>query len=286
MNNQSLLQQFSDYLLRRNYSKATQKSYLSTLKCFLNYQSNHGNHDITEEEIKSYITYRFKQGVVWSTVNCDYSSLKLFYCHVLNKEWKDFLLQRPRGEKPLSVIISRQSVVKLIESASNYKYQVFFSLVYATGLRLNEAIQLRIEDVDGERKKIHVRRGKGAKDRYVDIAQPILVLLREYYIAYRPFLYLFNGYIPGHPISPRTIQHAMKKAVKKAGIRKKVTFHTLRHCYGTHHLESGTDLIYIKNQMGHSNLKTTSRYLHLCKDYPRQINHPIADMSIRYRTNL
>lgn len=283
MNKQSLLQQFSDYLLIRNYSKATHKSYLSRVRSFIEYNEDH---DITEESIKSYITYRFKQGVTWSTVNCDYSSLKLFYVSVLNKEWKDFILQRPRGEKPLATIISRASVIKLIEQASNFKYQVFFSLVYATGLRLNEAIQLRIKDVDGHRLTLHVRKGKGAKDRYVDFPQSMLDLLREYYVVYHPHLYLFNGSVAGKPLTTRTVQHAMKNAVRRAGILKNVTFHTLRHCYGTHHLESGTDLLYIKNQMGHSNLKTTSRYLHLCKDYPRQINHPIADMSIRYRTNL
>jgi len=281
------IQEFADFLLLRNYSKATQKSYLNSLRRFLIYRKQKGySQELTMDQIKIYLLYRLKQGVVWSTVNVDYSSLKLYYTAVLQEQWEELKLPRPRGEKPLATVISRVAVIKLIENSSNFRNQVFLSLVYATGLRLNEAIHVKIEDIDGQRLKLHVRRGKGAKDRYVDIPVALLKLLRSYYIAYRPFVYLFNGPIPGQRLSCRTIQRAINKAVKKARINKKVTFHTLRHCYGTHHLENGTDIVYIKNQMGHSNLKTTSRYLHLCKEYPRKINHPIADMRITYRTNL
>ena len=126
-------------------------------------------------------------------------------------------------------------------------------------------------------------KGKGSKDRYVEMPVELLNLLREYYRAYRPKEYLFTNQGKNARWPNRTAQHAIKTAKKSAAVLQRVTAHVFRHCYATHHLEGGTNLVYLKDQMGHSNLSTTAKYIRLCKEYPKRVNHPIVDMKIVYR---
>ena len=129
-------------------------------------------------------------------------------------------------------------------------------------------------------------KGKGSKDRYVEMPACLLTLLRQYYLSYRPEVYLFNGKTGGQPWAVRTAQWAIKNAKKRAGISQEATAHVFRHCYATHHLESGTNLVFLKEQMGHNDLKTTSKYIRLCKPYYRQVEHPIAGMDITYHRGI
>ena len=163
---------------------------------------------------------------------------------------------------------------------------VFMVLLYSTGLRLSESLGLKLTDIDGERLQIRVVKGKGAKDRYVEMPACLLGLLREYYRAYRPKHLLFNGKRVGQPWAQRSAQWAIKNARSAAGIERAVSPHVFRHCYATHHLENGTNLVYLKEQLGHKHLKTTAKYIRLCKAYQKRVQHPIAGMEITYRTDI
>jgi len=142
---------------------------------------------------------------------------------------------------------------------------------------------VKIEDIDGHRKLLRVNKGKGSKDRMVLLPDTLLRLLRAYYKAQRPEVYLFNSNVKGKPLSERAVQLAMFEAKKAAGVSKKGSIHTLRNCYATHHLEGGTDLLFLQAQMGHKNLRTTIRYIGLCVERQRYINHPVDQMSIQYQ---
>jgi integrase/recombinase XerD len=174
-------------------------------------------------------------------------------------------MPRPRKEQSLPGIISKQDVVRLINQAGKYKQQVFVCFVYATGLRLSEALNVKFEDIDRDRLQIHVRRGKGAKDRIIHIPECLLEVLTDYYKYYKPENYLFNGHKKGRKYSNSAAQWIMRQARKNIKFTKRASIHTLRHAYATHHLESGTDLVYLKSQLGHKHLKTTEKYIHLCK---------------------
>ena len=160
---------------------------------------------------------------------------------------------------------------------------MLLTFIYVTGVRLSEAIHMRIDDVDGNRKQIRISKGKGNKDRYVLIPDVLLELLRTYYLRERPEEYLFNGKTKGKPFSQRAVQWTLQEAKKNAGIKRPGGIHTLRNCYATHHLEGGTDLVFLQEQMGHKQLKTTIRYIGLCVERHRYVQHPINGMPIRYQ---
>ncbi len=278
------LSNFDDHLTLKNFSKATRSAYGCALRQFFKYREKHGmSGPFDQDQAKQYVLYRYNRGLKWQTINGDYSAMRKFYREVMNLEWSFKKLPRPRKERSLPMIISKEEVQKLIESTNVFKFQVFISFLYGTGMRLGETLQLKISHIDGHRKQIRIERGKGAKDRYIQIPDCLLVLLRQYYTYYRPLVFLFNGKIRGKPWSQRAAQWSIKKACESAGVQRPVSPHTFRHCYATHHLESGTDLVFLQQQLGHKHLKTTARYIHLCKTRYQQINHPIASMQIRYR---
>ena len=163
-----------------------------------------------------------------------------------------------------------------------YKYQIFITLLYSTGIRLSEARHIRFEDIDRSAQRILIRKGKGGKGRYVDITPVVLDLVTTYYIRERPSHYLFNGKYKGRTVASSSVQRAVRNAVRAAKILKKVNTHTFRHCFATHHLEQGTNIVYLQKQMGHKQLKTTAKYINLCQNYHRKIVHPIQTMQINY----
>ncbi len=237
----------------------------------------------SQEQAREYILYRYKQGLKWQTINGDYSALYKFCREVMGLPWDVKHIPRPRKERSLPPVLSQGEVKRIIESGGILKHQVFMVLLYSTGLRLSEALNLRLSDIDGERLQIRIVKGKGAKDRYVEIPSCLLILLREYYRAYRPTELLFNGKRVGSPWAQRSAQWAIQNARSAAGVERAVSPHVFRHCYATHHLENGTNLVYLKEQLGHKHLKTTARYIRLCKSYQKQVRHPIAGMAISYR---
>jgi len=275
----SQVEKYDDYLILKNFSVSTRKMYLRTLKRYLRFHnSRFSNDNLSEESAKQFILNRKKSGRSWATINCDYSALRKYFREVIHKEWRLKKIPRPRKEKTLPKIISKQDVVKLINQAGTYKQQVFLCFVYSTGMRLSEALNITFADIDRDRLQIRVHKGKGAKDRIVQIPACLMLILTDYYLHYKPETYLFNGQKKGAKYSTSAAQWIMRQARKNKSITKRASMHTLRHAYATHHLESGTDLVYVKKQLGHKHLKTTERYIHLCVDRHRTINHPISEL--------
>lgn len=272
------------HLTLKNYSKATIRAYSSALRQFLKWRVKEKIEGrFTQVQCREYILHRYKQDLKWQTINGDYSALMRFYREILKQDWDVDHLPRPRKERSLPPILSEQEVQKIIEKGVLFKHQVFMTLLYSTGLRLSEALNLRLSDIDGERLQIRVQRGKGAKDRYVSFPRCLLDLLRSYYKIYRPVDYLFNGKVSGEPWAQRSAQWSIQAAKQAVGLEKQVSAHVFRHCYATHHLEKGSNLVYLKEQLGHKHLKTTAKYIRLCKEYRHQVHHPIAGMAINYQ---
>ncbi len=247
-NNRKYLEDYARYLKLRNFANATCKTYVSGLRHFLEFRDqNDIRGPLSQDQAIQFLNFTHDQGKSWSLFNCIYSALRKYFREVLDIEWSVKKLPRPRKDRILPEIISEQEVVQLIEHATIYKHQVLITLLYATGLRLSEVLHLRIEHIHGDRKQIFVHKGKGHKDRYVHIPECLLQLLRNYFLRYRPEVYLFNGIEKGKSLSPSAAQWAIRSARHRAGLLKKTTTHTLRHCYATHHLEAGTNLIFIQH---------------------------------------
>ena len=157
------------------------------------------------------------------------------------------------------------------------------TFLYSTGVRLSEATHVKLTDIDSDRMQIHIHRGKGAKDRKVMLSEKLLHVLREYYKIMKPKEYLFNGQKAGSNYSAGAAQWTIRRARKLAGITTTCTIHSLRNCYATHHLELGTDLVFLQEQLGHKNLKTTAKYIRLCIERYRNICHPIDRIKIKYK---
>jgi len=278
------LQDYDDYLTLKNFSPSTREMYLRTLKRFLRFcNRKYPAQVISQDLAKQFIIYRKHQKKSWSTLNCDYSSLRKYFREVMHKEWTLRKIPRPRRTRILPQILSLQDVTKLINHASTYKHQVFICFVYVTGLRLSEATGVLLSDIDRDRLQIRVSQGKGGKDRYIRIPKVLIEILECYYRYYRPEKYLFNGWNIGDRYCASSGQWTMRQAKKKSKLSKQASIHTLRHAYATHHLEGGTDLVFLKNQLGHKYLKTTEKYIHLCAQRHTQINHPIDILEIKYR---
>lgn len=275
------LKQYNEYLTLKNYSNATIAIYLNTLQIFFDYCKQHPDATIDfQEYARKYILDLRDRGLSWSTVNIQYSSLKLFCIKIKRDQWDVDYLPRPRKSKQLPRILSQQEVVRLIEAPSNFKHRVLIAFMYATGLRISETLNLKLSDIDSDRLEIFIRQGKGYKDRLVRIPEKLLDPLRQYYKRYKPKQYLFEGVREAQKYSHVTVHKIIKKSRKLAKISKHVSPHTLRHCYATHHLENGTDLVYLKEQLGHSKLMTTARYIHLCHKRQQHINHPFEKLTI------
>ena len=280
---QEHLKSYEEYLRIQNFSPSTVKSYLLGLRQFLEFRLAH---DITEkidqEQARQFILHKYDKGAKWQTINNVYSALRKYFREVLYAEWTTKKIKRPRRERIVPVLINKDEVVRIIEHCTMYKYQVFITLLYSTGIRLSEARFIRFEDINRASQRILIRKGKGAKGRYVDVCSSVLNIVTAYYIRERPKNYLFNGRYNGKRLSSSSAQRAIRNAVKAARILKRVSTHTFRHCYATHHLEQGTNIVYIQKQMGHKHLKTTAKYINLCQNYHRKIVHPIQTMKINY----
>lgn len=184
-------------------------------------------------------------------------------------------IPRAKKEKKLPVVLSPSEVKRIFNATVNIKHKAILMTIYGAGLRVSEAANLKISDIDSSNMQIHIRQGKGKKDRYCMLSPMILNILREYYKYYHPKEWLFQGSTPNKPISSRTIERVFEISKKKSGITKNATVHTLRHSFATHLLESGVDVYHIQQLMGHSSVKTTSIYIHLQRKDVLNIKSPL-----------
>lgn len=259
----------------KNFSPKTITCYLT---CMVQFVRHYGRSPVEmgEEEIRNYLSYLMKEKQVsQSFINQAYSAIKFFYETTLERPWNGIRIPRMKNRKRLPVVLSLQEVRSLLASVDNLKHQALLTTIYSGGLRLGEATHLTVADIDSSRMMIRVQRGKGNKDRYTLLGERTLQLLRLYWKAYYPDSWLFPSKDPTQPLSGSSVQRMFKKALHKAGIKKKASVHTLRHSFATHLLESGTDLYYIQRLLGHSATSTTSVYLHITGKRLGKIKSPI-----------
>lgn len=284
MNRRSeLIRQFKSYLVLKNYADNSIKQYTSAIGYFYKFcDDQHYVTPTTHEQVREYLLYRHDTGCSWSLINTQYSGIKIYFINILNIEWDSNKIPRPRNQKKLPNLLSKQEIKKIIECATLFKHQALLTLLYATGIRISELCNLELKDIHGDRLQMHVRLGKGYKDRIVNIPKQVLEMLRSYYKRCKPEIYLFNGQHSGDPISKSAVAAAIRNARHRANIIKPVTAHTFRHCYATHHLEAGTNLVYLQKELGHNNLKTTAKYIRLAQNYRLKVVHPIDSLRIDY----
>jgi site-specific recombinase XerD len=231
------------------------------------------------DQVKTYLHYCITdRQEATSTLNQIISAVRILFEDVLHRVWEPLKLKRPRRDKKLPVVFSKQELAIIFKTIKNEKHKAILITAYSSGLRLNEVRLLKPVDIDSDRMQLCVRSGKGKKDRHTLLSIKTLEVLRSYYRRFRPNTYLFEGQTVGTPISERTIQHIFYNVVEKAGIKKAVSFHSLRHSFATHLLEQGTNIRMIQQLLGHSSLRTTSIYLHLSCFDPKQVNSPFDNL--------
>lgn len=190
-----------------------------------------------------------------------------------------YMINRPRDEEYLPEVLNNEEITAILNVTENLKHKAILMTIYSAGLRIGEAINLKIKDIDSQRMQIRVEQGKGKKDRYTLLGVKTLEILRKYVAEHKPEVWLFEG-AKGQKYSQRGIQNILRNAVKKLGIKKRITVHTLRHSFATHLLEAGTDLRYIQSLLGHANSKTTEIYTHITTKGFDQIKSPLDNLNI------
>jgi len=252
----------------RNYSPRTIKTYVAMLAAASKYY--HQSPDkITIEQLKNYLHYCTKErGLSVSTINQTINAFRILFQDVLSISWETIKIKRPRKNKHLPIILSKEEVSKMIEVTINLKHKAIIALLYSSGIRRDELLNLQPSDIDSNRMLIRIRNGKGNKTRETLLARNTLDILREYYRRYHPYKYLFESYKPGFPYSASSATKIVRRAANRAGVTKPVCIHSFRHAFATHLLEQGANLKVIQRLLGHTSMRTTSVYLHLAKtDY-------------------
>jgi integrase/recombinase XerD len=262
----------------KRYSPNTISTYVSCLEQFNRFIQKKGL-QINEATIYQYLMSLVEKGYSRSSQNQHINAIKFYLEKVLKQESKTYYIERPLKKRKLPVVLSEKEIQLILSNLGNLKHKALLSPIYSCGLRVGEALNLKINDLDSDRMLISVRNGKGEKDRMVPLASNVLKLLRTYYKQYQPSDYLFNGAEKG-PYSATSIRNVLKRAVYKSYIKKNVTPHTLRHSYATHLLEKGTDLRYIQVILGHSSVKTTEIYTHVSTKNLQAIKSPIEEMQL------
>jgi site-specific recombinase XerD len=249
----------------KGFSPRTKTCYLSHVR---DYTRHHGRapDKLGAEEIRGYLQYLIhEKQVSRSAVAQAYSALKFFYDTTLHRGWEIAGIPRIKREKKLPVVLTFGEVQQILSGIGNIKHRAVLTTIYSGGLRLSEALHLKIIDIDSEAMLIRVDQGKGNKDRYTILAQRTLEVLRDYWKACQPVDWLFPGSCKDRPMGPSTVQRVFRLARERAGIGKPASVHTLRHCFATHMLEAGADLYHIQQLLGHGSVRTTSIYLHVGK---------------------
>lgn len=270
---------FKNYLQSKRYSGNTLKVYADTLSIFMRYFSSKAMGTITNEDLITFNNdYILKNKFSASYQNQIVNAVKLYFSAIQHKKMDVELIHRPRREKVLPNVLSKEEVKAILNVHVNIKHRMMLSLMYSCGLRSGELLALKPMHIDSKRNIVLLKHAKGKKDRIVPLSPQILKMLREYYKLYKPKMYLFEGATHGEPYSEKSIQSVLKQAIVKVGITKPVTLHWLRHSYATHLLENGTDLRYIQELLGHSSSKTTEIYTHVSTKSIQQIKSPFDDL--------
>lgn len=268
---------YLERLQQERYSENTIKIYTHYIKDFIAEFSEIELQKITKEEINDYILRLINERKISSSQqNQRINAIKFYYEKVLYRRKEYYDIDRPRKERKLPSVLSKEEIATMIKSTENKKHKCLIAVIYSCGLRRSEAINLKIEDIDSKRMQVKIRKAKGNKDRYLPLATKTLAYLREYYKAEKPKTYLFEGNA-GEQYSETSVYNVIKNSARDAGIGKRVYPHILRHSFATHNLEQGMDLRFIQELLGHESSKTTEIYTHVSQKDLQKFKNPIDD---------
>ena len=273
------LKKYIQWLSSKRYSSNTIKTYSEALKSFLVFYREKTIADITNEDVIIYNNeYILKNNLSSSYQNQIVNAIKLFFSTVRGAKIEIDKIHRSKRSKILPNVLSKEEIKLILNAHSNIKHKTMLSLIYSCGLRRSELLNLKPADIDSKRGIVIIKQGKGKKDRISPLSLKILEMLREYYSIYKPAIWLFEGQNLGEQYSEYSLQSVLKQALQKVATKKSITLHWLRHSYAKHLLESGTDLRYIQELLGHSSSKTTEIYTHVSTKSIQQIKSPFDDL--------
>jgi len=273
------IEKFQLWLRSKRYSERTINTYKDALKSFFVFFNTKAIADLTNEDVIKYNNeFILKNKLSASYQNQITNAIKLYFKTIKYTKIEIDKIHRPKRAKVLPNVLSKEEVKAILEAHSNNKHKMMLSLIYSCGLRSGELLALKPIHIDSKRNIVLLKNAKGQKDRITPLSPKILEMLRTYFKEYRPIIYLFEGQKAGMPYDARSLQLVLKQALRKTKITKPVTLHWLRHSYATHLLESGTDLRYIQELLGHSSSKTTEIYTHVSTKSIQQIKSPFDDL--------
>ena len=281
--NKETLQKFTQQLILKSYSPSTIKTYTNEFVQFLQLIKDTPANEFSVQRVKDYLQYcHEKLKLSENTLHSRMNALKFYYEQVLHKE--KFFWEIPRPKKPLQLphFFNQDEIASIIKATDNLKHKVMLMLAYSGGLRVSEVVSLKTRNIDSKRMCIFIENAKGKKDRVVTLSPVLLIMLREYWKEYSPKKngYLFEGQLEGDAYSTRSLQLVLNAAKEKAGIIKPGSVHALRHSFATHLLDKGTDVTMIMKLLGHNDLKTTLRYLHVTNRDMLQIISPLDNLKL------
>jgi integrase/recombinase XerD len=265
---------YLDKLELRKYANNTVKTYVTSFETFINYYISKDLVSINESDVRKYILKLVQEDKSNAYINSAINSIKFYYESVLGMPNRFYEIERPRKEKKLPKVLSKEDVLSIIANTNNLKHKCIVSLLYSSGIRRNELVNLKITDIDSKRMLIRVEAAKGNKDRYTLLSHSLLEDLRAYYKQYKPEKYIVEG-MYGKQYSGQSIGKIVINAAEKAGIKIPVTPHMLRYSFATHLLEAGVDLRQIQVLLGHSSSKTTEIYTHVATTTFKKIKNPL-----------
>jgi site-specific recombinase XerD len=265
-------------LLALNYSSSTLRTYSSSLLQFMRHFDYKDPELVTHSEIVKYLGSLMERGLSATSGHSMVNGLQFYYQQVLGKSSFEICIPRPKKEKKLPSVLTMEECLTIFQSVDNPKHKLLLLIGYGAGLRVSEIVALQWKDILFSEHKIHIKNAKGKKDRMVMLPYSIVQSLEIYRQLYKGTNYVFEGQFAGEPYSTGSVQQVMRAALKKSGLEKKATVHTLRHSFATHLLENGTDIRYIQQFLGHSSIKTTTIYTHLTKGAVDKIQSPLDRM--------
>lgn len=275
------LDSYTKYLQTKRFSRHTVKSYSEALRLFLEYFKEHKLEELTNDDVNTFLhDYCFKRNLSISWQRLMVNAIKHYYERFKHKKIEVNYLYLPKKDKKLPNVLSKEEVQEILRNAGNLKHKTMLSLIYCCGLRRGELLALKPEHIDTNRNILIIKMAKGRKDRIAPLPAKMIAQLREYWLKYKPKVWLFEGQRAGEPYSEKSIQLVLKQALARTTIKKPVSLHWLRHSYATHLLEAGTDLRYIQELLGHSSSKTTEIYTHVSTQKISEIRSPLEDIDI------
>lgn len=276
--NEKIIEAMETELLLKGYSIKTRQAYLKQIKRFSSFVDQELGR-INDETVRAYVLFLIEElGLSHSYVNQAISAIKFLCKYVLKDNRITVTLPRPKKENKLPNILSLEEVKRIFWAVHNEKHKTILYLIYSGGLRVGEVVRLKPTDIDSQRMLIHVVQGKGRKDRYTLLSEVALTQLRKYYRLYQPEGWLFPGQDPEKFLTERTVGKVFQNACEAAKIQKNVSVHTLRHCFATHLLESGTDIRFIQELLGHASSRTTEIYTHVTTKNISNICSPLDQL--------